>query len=120
MAKSRRHTQDRFQSAEIVRLVVIAGKGIAAFLTLTDFVIKKENEETGHQRETTFRNALNDLGDSTDEIIRKIPGSDYSAEIYRDGGVVRRVPRMAIGFCRRLQDFVARATGSLSSGRGFR
>jgi len=35
MAKSRRHTQDRFQSAEIVRLVVIAGKGIAALLTLT-------------------------------------------------------------------------------------
>ena len=32
MAKSRRHTQDRFQSAEIVRLVVIAGKEVAAFL----------------------------------------------------------------------------------------
>jgi len=35
MAKSRRHTQDCFQSAEIVRLVVIAGKGVAAFLLLS-------------------------------------------------------------------------------------
>jgi hypothetical protein len=35
MAKSRRHTQDRFQSAEIVRLVVIAGKWVEAFLLLS-------------------------------------------------------------------------------------
>jgi hypothetical protein len=50
MAKSRRHTQDRFQSAEIVRLVVIAGKEVAAFLLLSLY----PNEE-GVMDSPTFR-----------------------------------------------------------------